>query len=198
MTLDIGNTDKLAEFRAEAERLGIKVVPPSVNRSDVAFEVDGNAIHYALAALKGVGRQAVEAIVERARRAAVHRPRRLRQPHQSARRQQARARKPRGVGRLRRAREQSRARLRGGRRHPGGVAARASRPRRAARSSSRSARPRRAARCRCPSASPGCRPSGCRRSSTPSASSSPAIRSTTTCRRSSACACRPGPSSPAR
>ncbi|MEA2988126.1 MAG: polymerase subunit alpha, partial [Alphaproteobacteria bacterium] len=34
-----------------------------VNRSGVAFDVDGNAIHYALAALKGVGRQAVEAIV---------------------------------------------------------------------------------------------------------------------------------------
>src|SRR5205085_10957247 len=57
MTLDMGNTDKLAEFRAEAQRLGIKVMPPSINRSDVAFEVDGNSIHYALAALKGVGAQ---------------------------------------------------------------------------------------------------------------------------------------------
>jgi DNA polymerase III subunit alpha len=64
MTLDMGNTDKLSEFRAEAERLGIKVEPPSINRSGVAFDVDGNTIHYALAALKGVGRQAVEAIVE--------------------------------------------------------------------------------------------------------------------------------------
>jgi DNA polymerase III subunit alpha len=63
MTLDMGNTDKLAEFRDEAERLGIKVEPPSVNRSDVEFEVEGNAIHYALAALRGVGRQAVEGIV---------------------------------------------------------------------------------------------------------------------------------------
>jgi DNA polymerase-3 subunit alpha len=63
MTLDMGNTDKLAEFRAEAERLGIEVAPPSVNRSHVAFEVDGNTIIYALAALKGVGKQAVEAIV---------------------------------------------------------------------------------------------------------------------------------------
>jgi DNA polymerase-3 subunit alpha len=63
MTLDTGNTDKLAEFRAEAERLGIKVVPPSINRSGVAFVVDGNAIYYSLAALKGVGPQAVEAIV---------------------------------------------------------------------------------------------------------------------------------------
>src|SRR5262245_333747 len=64
MTLDMGNTDKLSEFRAEAERLGIKVEPPSVNRSGVDFEVEGSTIHYALAALKGVGRQAVEAIVE--------------------------------------------------------------------------------------------------------------------------------------
>jgi DNA polymerase III subunit alpha len=63
MTLDMGNTDKLAEFRDEAERLGIKVEPPSVNRSGVEFDVEGNTIHYALAALRGVGRQAVESIV---------------------------------------------------------------------------------------------------------------------------------------
>ena len=63
MTLDMGNTDKLSEFRAEAERLGVKVEPPSVNHSGVDFEVEGSTIHYALAALKGVGRQAVEAIV---------------------------------------------------------------------------------------------------------------------------------------
>jgi DNA polymerase-3 subunit alpha len=63
MTLDMGNTDKLAEFRAEAERLGLRVDPPSINRSSVAFEVDGNTIIYALAALKGVGTQAVEQII---------------------------------------------------------------------------------------------------------------------------------------
>jgi DNA polymerase III subunit alpha len=63
MTLDMGNTDKLAEFRAEAERLGIKVEPPSINRSGVEFDVAGDAIHYALAALRGVGRQAVESIL---------------------------------------------------------------------------------------------------------------------------------------
>ena len=64
MTLDMNNTDKLAEFRAEAERLGIVVAPPAINRSSVAFEVDGNTIIYALAALKGVGGQAVQAIIE--------------------------------------------------------------------------------------------------------------------------------------
>ncbi len=64
MTLDMGNTDKLSEFRAEAERLGVKIEPPSVSRSGVDFDVEGATIHYALAALKGVGRQAVEAVVE--------------------------------------------------------------------------------------------------------------------------------------
>ena len=63
MTLDMGNTDKLSEFRTEAERLGIKVEAPSINRSGVEFDVEGQTIFYALAALKGVGRQAVEAIV---------------------------------------------------------------------------------------------------------------------------------------
>ncbi len=64
MTLDMNNTDKLSEFRAEALRLGLKIDPPSVNRSAVPFEVSENTIHYALAALKGVGAQAVEMIVE--------------------------------------------------------------------------------------------------------------------------------------
>ena len=64
MSYDMANTDKLSEFRAEAQRLGVKVEPPSINRSGATFDVEGNTIHYALAALKGVGHQAVEAIVE--------------------------------------------------------------------------------------------------------------------------------------
>src|SRR5581483_9262964 len=34
-----------------------------INRSGVEFDVDGNTIHYALAALRGVGRQAVESLI---------------------------------------------------------------------------------------------------------------------------------------
>jgi DNA polymerase III subunit alpha len=64
MTLDMGNTDKLSEFRAEVQRLDIKLVAPSVNRSGVTFEVHDGKIFYALAALKGVGAQAVQLIVE--------------------------------------------------------------------------------------------------------------------------------------
>ncbi|MBS0530486.1 MAG: DNA polymerase III subunit alpha [Proteobacteria bacterium] len=64
MTLDMSNTDKLSEFRSEAMRLGIKVEAPSINRSGATFEVTDGVIYYALAALKGVGAQAVELIVE--------------------------------------------------------------------------------------------------------------------------------------
>src|SRR6185312_10680643 len=64
MTHDMSNTDKLSEFRSEAQRLGIKVEAPSVNRSGATFEVSDGTIYYALAALKGVGPQAIEQIVE--------------------------------------------------------------------------------------------------------------------------------------
>jgi DNA polymerase-3 subunit alpha len=67
LTLETGNTDKIAEFRREAIRLGIPVEMPSVNRSGVDFDVEfdqaGGRIFYALAAIKGVGRQAVEHLV---------------------------------------------------------------------------------------------------------------------------------------
>jgi len=65
MTLDKANTDKLSEFRNEAQRLGLIVEPPSVNLSGVDFEVDAakRSIRYALSAVKGAGEGQVEAIV---------------------------------------------------------------------------------------------------------------------------------------
>jgi DNA polymerase III subunit alpha len=67
MTLDLGNTDKLNVFRQELARLGIKLLSPDINRSAVEFTVEdtksGAAIRYALAAVKGVGAQAMQSIV---------------------------------------------------------------------------------------------------------------------------------------
>jgi DNA polymerase-3 subunit alpha len=63
MTLDMSNTDKLVEFRREAHRLAIKVEAPAINYSFDTFEVADGAIRYALSALKGVGTEAVRAIV---------------------------------------------------------------------------------------------------------------------------------------
>ena len=68
MTLDLGNTDKLNVFRQDCDRLGIKLLPPDINRSEVEFSVEttpqGPAIRYALAAVKGVGAQAMRQLVE--------------------------------------------------------------------------------------------------------------------------------------
>src|SRR3569623_1308368 len=66
MTLDIGNTDRLNIFRQEAQRLGVKVAPPDINVSEAVFTCDAgaNTVFYALAAGKGVGRQAMDHVVE--------------------------------------------------------------------------------------------------------------------------------------
>jgi DNA polymerase-3 subunit alpha len=68
MTFDKSQTDKLAEFRDEARRMGIAVEPPSINHSGVDFDVaaagEGKlAIRYALSAIKGVGEAQAESIV---------------------------------------------------------------------------------------------------------------------------------------
>ena len=68
MTFDKNQTDKLAEFRDEARRLGIVVETPSIRRSGVDFDVapDANGklvIRYALSAVKGVGEGQAESIV---------------------------------------------------------------------------------------------------------------------------------------
>ena len=65
MTLDIGNTDRLNIFRQEAQRLGIRIAPPDINRSEAFFACDSEkgVIFYALAAVKGVGRQAMDHVV---------------------------------------------------------------------------------------------------------------------------------------
>lgn len=64
MTYDMANTEKLNDFREDAGRLGIKVIPPSVQTSFRHFETGEAKIYYALAAIKGVGDSAVEHITE--------------------------------------------------------------------------------------------------------------------------------------
>jgi DNA polymerase-3 subunit alpha len=65
MTLDIGNTDRLNIFRQEAQRLSIRIAPPDINRSESYFACDAQmgVIFYALAAVKGVGKQAMDHVV---------------------------------------------------------------------------------------------------------------------------------------
>ncbi len=67
MNLAISNTDKIAALRQEAERTGIRVLPPDINRSGAEFRVevapDGTeAIRYALAAVKRIGFAAMQSL----------------------------------------------------------------------------------------------------------------------------------------
>ncbi len=64
MTLDMSNTEKINDFRQDAQRLGIEVVAPSVQTSHRIFKTGENRIYYSLAAIKGVGEAAVDHIVE--------------------------------------------------------------------------------------------------------------------------------------
>lgn len=64
MTLDMGNVEKLQVFKQECEQMGIEVLPPDINKSEVDFAVENGKIRYSLAALKNVGTQAVDSIVE--------------------------------------------------------------------------------------------------------------------------------------
>ncbi|NUN49282.1 MAG: DNA polymerase III subunit alpha [Candidatus Brocadiae bacterium] len=63
MTCDRGNTDKVVEFRDECETLGIPVLPPDVNESELEMSVQDGRVRFGLGGIKGVGDRTVEAIL---------------------------------------------------------------------------------------------------------------------------------------
>ncbi len=63
MNCDIHLTDKLAVYKREVDKLGIKTIAPSVNASLATFTVRDGALVYALGALKNVGVEAMKLIV---------------------------------------------------------------------------------------------------------------------------------------
>ncbi|MEK9851157.1 MAG: DNA polymerase III subunit alpha, partial [Candidatus Puniceispirillum sp.] len=78
MALDAGNTDKLAVFRQDCQRHGLSILPPDINSSESSFSVEPAqaseaqaskdvpdlAIRYALSAVKNVGAEAMNRLVE--------------------------------------------------------------------------------------------------------------------------------------
>ncbi len=63
MSLDISNVDKLSLFAREAKQMGVKIMPPCVNRSFADFEVANGKVLYALGAIKNVGVEAMRHLV---------------------------------------------------------------------------------------------------------------------------------------
>jgi len=64
LTFEGGDTDKVVQYMAEAQRMGVPIAPPDINSCDRDFTVDGQQVRFGLAAVKGVGAKAVEAIIE--------------------------------------------------------------------------------------------------------------------------------------
>ena len=65
LSADMDHTDKVVPMIDECRRMGLEVLPPDVNASSYDFTVvDDRTIRYGLGAIKGVGRGAIEAVIE--------------------------------------------------------------------------------------------------------------------------------------
>ena len=64
MSSEIGNAGKLSGYMESAKQLGIKILPPDVNKSGMFFVPEGKEIRFPLTAIKGIGYQVVAALEE--------------------------------------------------------------------------------------------------------------------------------------
>jgi len=65
MSADMDNTEKVVTYVDDAKGMGLKIVPPDVNRGEYKFTVDGEKIIiYGIGAIKGVGEAAIQSIVD--------------------------------------------------------------------------------------------------------------------------------------
>jgi len=66
LTSEKDNTDKIVEYVKESEAMGIKILPPDVNKSKLEFSVeDEKNIRFGLIAVKNIGGAAIESVIEK-------------------------------------------------------------------------------------------------------------------------------------
>ena len=63
LTSVLDSTEKVAEYISECRDMGIQLLPPDVNQSHADFTVVGEGIRFGLVALKGVGRNVINALL---------------------------------------------------------------------------------------------------------------------------------------
>jgi DNA polymerase-3 subunit alpha len=63
LTSEIGNQDKLTQYLNECRDMGIKILPPDINSSDLAFTPAGQSIRFGLTAIKNVGEAAIDSVL---------------------------------------------------------------------------------------------------------------------------------------
>jgi len=68
MSSEMDRTEAVVKFIHEAKSMGIEVLPPDVNESNMFFTVVGPNIRFGLGAVKGVGESAIESVLEARRR----------------------------------------------------------------------------------------------------------------------------------
>lgn len=59
----MGSHDKISEYVEECRRMGIPILPPDINRSQMSFSVEEEGIRFGLIAIKNVGLQAIRNIL---------------------------------------------------------------------------------------------------------------------------------------
>ena len=59
LTIEAANTDKLAMYLGECRELGIPILPPDINKSQLAFTVEKEGVRFGLCAVKNVGEGAI-------------------------------------------------------------------------------------------------------------------------------------------
>ncbi len=64
LTSEINSTDKIVKYIIECRDMGIKILPPDINISHLHFTPAGNDIRFGLAAIKNVGSNAINSILE--------------------------------------------------------------------------------------------------------------------------------------
>ena len=64
LTIESQNTDKLALYLGECRDLGIKMLPPDINRSQFGFTVTDRGLRFGLSAIKNVGEAAILSILK--------------------------------------------------------------------------------------------------------------------------------------
>lgn len=64
LTSELESADQIAFLINACKEMGIKVLPPDVNSSDISFSVDSGCIRFGLGAIKGVGEVAASKIIE--------------------------------------------------------------------------------------------------------------------------------------
>ena len=63
LTIEAANTDKLAMYLGECRDLGIPILPPDVNSSELSFTVVKEGVRFGLCAVKNVGEGAIQSIL---------------------------------------------------------------------------------------------------------------------------------------